>query len=118
MIVYLANKSTFLNDVFENRIEDRILAEFQTRFRRSVGNAELQSWKNSMNYMHRVLADNEIPENTGVAIEFNIPQTSKRIDMILTGMDAERRKTAVIVELKQWTEAETTEKDAIVSTFL
>ena len=118
MIVYLANKAAFLNDVFENRIEDRILAEFQTRFRRSVGNAEVQSWKNSMNYMHRVLADDEIPENTGVAIEFNIPQTSKRIDMILTGMDADRRKTAVVVELKQWTEAEPTEKDAVVSTFL
>lgn len=118
MIVYLANKSAFLEDVFENRIADRILSEYQTRFRRSVGNAELQSWTNSMHYMQRVLADNAIPENTGVAIEFNIPQTSKRIDMILTGMDAERRKTAVIVELKQWTDAETTDKDAIVSTFL
>ena len=38
--------------------------------------------------------------------------------MILTGLDAARRKTAVIVELNQWTEAETTVEDAIVSAFL
>jgi DUF2075 family protein len=118
MIVYLAEKSQFLEDVDSNRIDERILAEFQRTNRRSVGRAEINSWRNSLGFMHRIASDEEIPNNAGVAIEFGIPQTSKRIDFILTGRNAENRPTAVIIELKQWTEAEPTKKDAIVKTFL
>ena len=39
---------------------------------------------------------------TGVAIEFNIPQTGEKIDIILTGIIQDRQRTSVIVEVKQW----------------
>jgi hypothetical protein len=68
--------------------------------------------------MHRILADEEIPSDSGVAIEFGVPPTAKRIDFVLTGRSAENRQTAIIIELKQWTEAGLTPKDAIVKTFL
>jgi DUF2075 family protein len=118
MIVYLANKTEFIEDVFSNQIEDKILAAFKNRLRTSVGASEIQSWKNSMGYMHHILVDDAIPNDAGVAIEFNIPQTSKRIDFILTGTDGAHRKTAVIIELKQWTKVKATDKDAVVQTFL
>ena len=35
-----------------------------------------------MQYMRGVLDSNEIPEDTGVAIEYNIQPTSKRIDFV------------------------------------
>jgi DUF2075 family protein len=66
--------------------------------------------------MDRVLADEEIPSDAGVAIEYHIPQTSKRIDFILTGSDESNVETAVLIELKQWQEAQITDKDAIVVT--
>jgi DUF2075 family protein len=118
MIVYLAEKSQFLEDVDSNRIEQRILAEFYRTNRRSVGSAEINSWRNSLGFMHRIVVDEEIPNNAGVAVEFGIPQTAKRIDFILTGKSADNRPAAIIIELKQWTEAELTAKDAIVKTFL
>jgi hypothetical protein len=118
MIVYLANKTEFIEDVFSNQIEDKILAAFKNRLRTSVGASEIQSWKNSMGYMHHILVDDTIPNDAGVAIEFNIPQTPKRIDFILTGTDGAHRKTAVIIELKQWTKVKATDKDAVVQTFL
>jgi len=118
MIVYLANKSEFLSDVDSNCIHDRILAEYQRTYRRSVGRSEVNSWKNSMNYMHRILSGDEIPDDAGVAIEFGIPQTSKRIDFILTGRNEDQRQVAVIVELKQWTEARATQKDGVVETWM
>ena len=118
MIVYLATKTEFIEDVFSNCIEDKILAEFKAKLHRSVGDSEVRSWRNSMNYMHHILVDEEIPKDAGVAIEFKIPQTSKRIDFILTGLAADRRSTAVIVELKQWERVEVTEKDAIVRTYV
>lgn len=118
MIVYLAKKTEFIEDVFSNCIEDKILTEFKRNLHGSVGKAEMASWRNSLSYMHRVLVDPEIPAEAGIAIEFNIPQTSKRIDFIITGLDAQRQRSAVIVELKQWEKVESTEKDAIVRTFV
>lgn len=66
--------------------------------------------------MDRVLNDDEIPHDAGVAIEYHLPQTSKRIDFILTGRDKDRREAAILVELKQWQKAELTKSDAVVIT--
>jgi DUF2075 family protein/SOS-response transcriptional repressor LexA len=118
VIVYLANKSRFQDDILSNRIEEIVLESFHAKLGKSVGESEVSSWKHSLRQMDAVLADDEIPENAGVAIEFNIPQTSKRVDFIVTGKRADGQRTAVIVELKQWQEAKATPKDAIVSTFV
>jgi hypothetical protein len=118
MIVYLAEKSQFLEDVDSNRIEQRILAEYRRTHRRNVGASEVSSWRNSMGFMQRIVEDEAIPDNAGVAIEFGIPQTIKRIDFILTGRNSDDRPSAIVIELKQWTEARPTQKDAIVSTVL
>jgi DUF2075 family protein len=118
MIVYLATKSVFREDILSNRIEEKVLDAFKGHLGRSVGGSELSSWRNSLPFMDRVLEDHEIPQDTGVAIEFNIPQSSKRIDFILTGTGSDGKRTAVIVELKQWENAKATTKDAVVSTFL
>jgi hypothetical protein len=118
MIVYLPTKTEFKADILSNRIEEKILASFKGVLGSSVGDSELTAWRNSLPYMDRVLDDPDIPQDTGVAIEYNIPQTGKRIDMILTGTNHDRQRTAVIVELKQWQKAAATRKDAIVSTFV
>ena len=118
MIVYLQTKSQFREDVLSNRIEDKVLDSFKGALGKKVGSSELASWRNSLPYMSRVLEDPGIPQNSGVAIEFNIPQTGKRVDFIITGTREDGQRTAVIVELKQWQESEATTKDAIVSTFV
>jgi DUF2075 family protein/DNA replication protein DnaC len=66
--------------------------------------------------MGAVMDDEEIPNDAGVSIEYSIPQTSKRIDFILTGQDQANNDQVVIIELKQWESAELTDKDAIVKT--
>lgn len=118
MIVYLENKNIFREDILANRIEEKVRDILKAKAGRSVGESELKAWKNSLRYMDAIIEDTEIPNDTGIAIEFNIPNTSKRIDFILTGRKADGTRTAVIVELKQWQDARVTEKDAIVNTFL
>lgn len=118
MIVYSATRREFSDDVFSNQIERRILDAFRTRVGRSTGPREIDAWKSSMQYMNNILMSGEIAEDAGVAIEYHIPQTSSRIDFILTGKDDNRRDTAVIVELKQWTEVSATDQDGIVETFV
>ena len=117
MLVYEGIKSGFIDDVNLNRIVDKIYDKYKQFFGRT-SESQLNSWKNSMQYMRGVLDDREIPDNAGVAIEFNIPATSKRIDFIISGRDNNRKDSVIIIELKQWETCTAVEgKDAIVSTF-
>lgn len=118
MIVYSATKSEFQMDVNLNVIADKILTRFKTQLGHSTGRSEINSWRNSMLYMNNILSDTAIPGNAGVSIEYKVPQTSNRIDFILTGKNQNKIDTAVIIELKQWTAVKRTSKDAIVETFL
>ena len=117
MLVYEGIKAGFINDVNLNLIVNKIYKKYQKYFGRT-SESQLNSWKNSMQYMRGVLDDNEIPDNAGVAIEFNIPTTSKRIDFILSGRDRNKKDSVIIIELKQWEKCDAVEgKDGIVSTF-
>lgn len=118
MQVYAANKLEFMDDVRDNVIETKILEVFKRNLGHSTTASEITSWKNSMMYMKNILEDIEIPNDAGVSIEYKLPQTSKRIDFILTGKGASKSNTAIIIELKQWTEAKSTKMDGIVSTYL
>ena len=97
MIVYASTKSEFREDVRYNRIEGAILQAYKRNLGHSTSKSEIDSWKNSMMYMSNVLEDDGIPDSTGVAIEYRIPQTSKRIDVILTG-----RMTKISVPQSLW----------------
>lgn len=117
MLVYEGIKRTFIEDVNLNLIVNKIYEKYQKYFGRTT-KSQLNSWQNSMQYMRSILDDDEIPDNAGVAIEFNIPTTSKRIDFILSGRDHDMKDSAVIVELKQWETCNAVEnKDGIVSTY-
>ena len=118
MIVYEADKKQFLHHSDFDDIEDLILANYQITTGKRVNESEIRSWRESLSHVARVLRDDEIPDEMGVAIELHIPQSSKRIDVTLTGRDADGNKNAIVIELKQWEKARATEKDAIVVTYL
>ena len=116
MIVYQAVKQDFLNDVLNNEIEIKIEKAFKSYLGRKAAPNEIQSWANSMLRMKNVLEDPEIAHDAGISIEFQIPLTSKRIDFIITGLDNEGKEKVVIVELKQWSQAELTSMPDLVRT--
>ncbi|HSC48412.1 MAG TPA: AAA family ATPase, partial [Gammaproteobacteria bacterium] len=116
MIVYSSTRTQFVDDVRSNRIHKTIHSELQRKLLRRVSKSEVLAWRNSMHYMAHLLADEELPADSNVCIEYAIPLTNKRVDFILAGQDADRNDTAVLVELKQWSEVESTKKDAIVRT--
>ena len=118
MIVYEADKREFLHHNDNDDIEAVILQRFKDTTGRRVNPAEIRSWKESLGCMATVLRDEDIPDDVGVAIELHIPQTSKRIDITLTGRDAGGAKNAVLIELKQWDKIEPSSKDAIVMTYV
>jgi DUF2075 family protein len=116
VIVYSSTKAQFQEDVMTNDIGNIIYDRYRAATGRRTGKSEIDSWINSLQYMDRVLTDGDIPRDAGVAIEYHIPQSSKRIDFILTGTDEQYRESAILIELKQWQQATLTAKDAIVRT--
>lgn len=118
MLVYSSDKITFIEDVRHNLISDRILDAMKRRGQVGVGRSERRSWEQSLQYMKNVLEGAAVPDDAGVAVEYRIPNTSKRVDIIISGLDEERNDVCVIVELKQWEHVERTAKDAVVRTFL
>ena len=104
MLVYEGIKSGFIDDVDLGRIADKIRNKYIEVVKRRPSVPEFNSWKNSMQYMRGVLSDNEIPSNTGIAIEYNIPPTGCRIDFMMSGYNKDK-SNVVIIELKQWDKA-------------
>ncbi|MET0779700.1 MAG: AAA family ATPase, partial [Candidatus Saccharimonadales bacterium] len=116
MIVYWKTKADFRKDVMSNDMENIIHAAYKAATGKSTGMPEILSWRHSLQYMDRAISDNDIPDDVGIAIEYHIPQSSKRVDFILSGKDANNQDTAVLIELKQWQTALLTSKDAVVRT--
>ena len=104
MLVYEGIKSAFINDVDLGIIADKIRNKYIEVVKKRPSAPEFNSWKNSMQYMRGVLSDDVIPNNTGIAIEYNIPPTGCRIDFMMSGYN-KNKSNVVIVELKQWDKA-------------
>ena len=102
MIIYENQLDRFVSDVVLNNISDILTANLRARHLSGGSPGEINSWNNSLHFMKDVLQCPEIPTDCKVAIEYNIPQTSKRVDFMILGADREKRDHIVIVELKQW----------------
>ena len=104
MLVYEATKLSFIDDVDLGIIADKIRNKYIEVLKRKPSISEYTSWKNSMPYMRGVLSDNKIPDNTGIAIEYNLSPTNCRADFMISGYNNET-SNIIIVELKQWEKA-------------
>lgn len=118
MIIYKSTKSGFLDDVFKHDIEAVILAAYKKETGHRVPPAQILAWKESLLAMAKVLNDESIPDDCGVAVEYTIPQTSKRIDLLLSGSSEAEKDNLIVVELKQWETAVATEQDGVVTTWM
>src|SRR3989344_1080492 len=118
MIVYQTTKKGFLEDA-SNSIEKIIRLRVKEKLNIDIKpeSSEYTSWRNSLgNAMYHILNTKNIPDDSGVAIEYSIARTKNRIDFIITGQDETGNEIVIKIELKQWTHIEITDKDAIVLT--
>ena len=121
MIIYENTAQGFMHDVARNKIVGKIKAGFEQQGLGGASQNEVRAWENSLQSMMSVLYESAVPDQAGVAIESQIPLTSKRIDFMISGRDANGEKNIAVIELKQWEGESTTpvpDKDAIIETFL
>ncbi|MGI5227779.1 DNA/RNA helicase domain-containing protein [Actinoallomurus sp. CA-142502] len=98
-----------------SKVEDRlseILAEnLQKITGRWTPEPERRSWERSLPVLARDLVDAGLGK-VEMLIEYQLPLTSRRADVVLAGVDARTGEDAyVVVELKQWSHAELYEED-------
>ena len=114
MIIYNNTKRGFLNDI--PHIEGILSSNVKAKMGEDTSEGEIRSWHNSLRFMAKVVDSQVIPDDTGIALEYNIPVTNNRIDFIITGLDSEGKSNVVMIELKQWQHVQATEKDGLVVT--
>ena len=105
MIIYNDTLGKFRENVTLNRMPDILLYNLRKKGLAGGSPSEVNSWNNSLQFMKNALDDNYFSSDCQVAIEYNIPQTSKRVDFMLMGNNGVR-DNVVIVELKQWAKVE------------
>lgn len=108
MIIYENNLGNFKKHVQFNEIVDLIQNRL-SQYHIGTSESEHRAWNNSLHFMKDVLDDDIFNNECQVAIEYNIPQTSKRVDFMLLGSDNDKKDNIVIVELKQWEKVERTD---------
>lgn len=101
MIIYNKTLGEFNNDVTLNMIQSILLNTLRAKGLSGGSPSEINSWNNSLHFMKDVLNDPYFSMDCNVAIEYNIPQTSKRVDFMIMGNNG-KEDHVVIVELKQW----------------
>jgi hypothetical protein len=101
MHLYRGSTAQFIGDAVRNQLASRLSDRFMEQFRYRPSSSEVASWQNSLRAMAGVLQLAGLFDQ-GILVELQLPLTSRRLDRLLTGSDAQRGEGAVIVELKQW----------------
>lgn len=114
MIIYRNSKHGFIDDVRSNSIAQKVKSEFERHGIINNNEAEYRAWYNSLLHMRNVLDDNDIDDGVELAVEYQIPLTSKRVDFLIAGNDDAGRKNVVVVELKQWETCKRTSRQDVV----
>lgn len=118
MIIYRNTKGGFISDVRNGLIAEKIENAFFEHCIAHNNVAEFRSWKNSMLFMRDAIDDSYISDDCNVAIEYQIPLTSKRIDFLIAGVDEKGKMNVMVIELKQWESSEPTSRPDIVKTYV
>lgn len=117
MLIYSGTKHEFDVDIQSDIIADKINALFWQHGLRHENESEYLSWKNSLTFMQKVLDAPCFPDDIQIAIEYQIPQTSKRVDFIIAGQDDQSQDNVILIELKQWQSAKRTSRKDIVKAY-
>lgn len=111
MILYEGTIEHFNEDVMQNCIADRAAERYKTYYRRNPGDSEYRSWTYSLAILNNSFIYAGLKDNH-VVVEYELPYSSKRIDVLIFGKDANNQESIVMVELKQWSNDKVHDSDS------
>ena len=103
MIIYSNSIKKFYEDINVgiSGILNNLLKDKTHKF---SGKSEIESWNSSLGYFSSILKKSDISLDCTISLEYNLPMTSKRIDLILSGYNHKHQEILIVFELKQWSQ--------------
>jgi uncharacterized protein len=104
MQLYVGSSSAFITDATRNEIARKLKTAFLATYHYNPSPQEVRSWQNSLLQMAVTLQVGGM-DDQGILLEYQLPLSSRRLDVMVTGQNADGQAQSVIVELKQWDNA-------------
>lgn len=101
MRLYSGTSGEFITDTVHNQIADKLKLAFFNYFGYNPSEGEVNSWQNSLRAISGVFQYSRLIDQA-IILEYQLPNTSKRLDCMVCGKDGAFTDNAVIIELKQW----------------
>lgn len=101
MRLYEGAVNKFSEDVIHNRIADILKDSFLSYYKRTPSDSEYRSWQQSLNFLNNAFTYSNLTENR-VIVEYELPYSARRIDVLLFGKNKANKDSVVLMELKQW----------------
>lgn len=106
VLLYRASAATLRSEAEATRLTRHLVEQYSFALRRRPGEPEVRSWERSLPVLASDLHDAGLGA-VEVLVEYQLPLSSKRVDAVLAGVHpATGRPSYVLVELKQWSQAE------------
>lgn len=105
MRLYAGTSEQFITDTTQNQIAQKLENAFLTYFRYKPSPSEKNLWMNSLRSLALLFQSAHLLDH-GVILEYQLPQSSRRLDCMICGKDGEKKDNSVIIELKQWSKCE------------
>ncbi|OGW78772.1 MAG: hypothetical protein A3C51_06235 [Omnitrophica bacterium RIFCSPHIGHO2_02_FULL_46_20] len=101
MRLYEGSISQFSDDVIHNRIADIVEKNYKLYYYKSPSESEYRAWSNSLNILNNSFTYSGLKDNQ-IIIEYELPYSTRRIDVLIFGKSASHKDSVVLMELKQW----------------
>lgn len=117
MKLYSGMVDKFIEDTVYNQITDKLKKAFFEQVGYNPASGEISAWQNSLRAIAGTLQYCKF-EDQGIILEYQMPNSSKRLDFLICGQDEEKKEKAVIIELKQWEKTMDSEGENEIRTYI
>jgi hypothetical protein len=115
--LYAGPSEDFIEEAVQKRIAEQFGDAFYDYYRFRASGSEFNSWKNSLAALATQFRYSNVRDH-GVVLEMQLPSSSARLDALVFGRSPVGERSAVLIELKQWTEAAPSEWDECVESVI
>ncbi|WP_133166368.1 hypothetical protein [Sphingobacterium haloxyli] len=89
MKLYAGSPTEFIQLNIQNKLADILREQFLLQFGYNPSQNEVMSWRNSLFRLSDILERQNLSEQ-GVMVEYKLPLSAKRIDVVIYGHETER----------------------------
>jgi hypothetical protein len=115
--LYAGPSEDFIDKAVQKQIAARLGDVFYDYYRFRASASEFSSWQNSLTALAQQFRYSQVRDH-GVVLEMQLPSSSARLDCLVFGHAPSGKESAVLIELKQWSEVAPSEWDDCVESYV